>query len=898
LNNLEDSIRIEFAVFNKDILFVALVGSNDKLSGVYRSANGGNSWTVMGDSGFGDTNPPDIHPGGQGYISLSLAVNPQDSNDVYVGGDAGEFLGIDNAASGHIEEWDGDWDQITGLDDGPHPDSREMVFDAGGNLLESDDGGISRRVDHDDWVSIIGNLGVTEINSVAYDAISDKVFAGAQDNSRVEEVAPSSGMHVWDTWSGGDGGNFGIGYVTEGGVRKAIRYGMGNNFKDGGIERRVYTAGNNQQLVEESNVDNLDSVDSQFDSFHQFPFAVNSIEGFGDRIMVGGHSLYESSNYGDTLTNLLPAIGGSIFNVSAVVYGGKLGGQNLPDVFVASMQNAPGTSDFGFHLFFRSGAGAPVLRVSGPDSLHGDPPYGNGPNMTIKIVVDPDDWRHIYVTNGVEIYYTQDITSSAVNWQPIVGTLNTTRLHVGSIRTLEIVKRSTTPGDDVLLVGADSGVFVCRDPHTVALTWHELGANLPNALVNDLHYIPFGTSKTSAATDNALVAGTLGRGTWLLKNALKLVTNPSVLNIVGDTDPNKINDTIRPDVDPSNKPMLNVSLNSTGRALPLAAIEKIVISGRKGLDKVTLDFADGTIPFIPNGIEYDGGDSFDTLAFSGQVPPIQYQADPDQSPINGTLNVLGLLSIHFKNVETVNNVAPTMSSLQIEKNSVVEGDQATASGSFIDPGILAGHSVVVDWGGSVMTTPLTGLLPGKLNCRGMRKKNVTETASRNCPRHIFVVLQPVLGLASKSTFANPLSLKAFSNSESWNFWPSFGRRRTCCFSRSMVTLAGSTHGRESSAFCARGFHPAGQCIPGTEITYSSGAADVVLRSAGGVHPITRTPIARTAARTAYCFNIGHLPQIGMVDQSLPNHTLRHLRGRSSRNRKAQGPAAERWFHRP
>lgn len=718
LNNVADSIRIEFAVFNKDILFVALVGSDGELSGVYSSPDGGNQWTAMGDSGLGENDPPHIHPRGQGRINLSLTVNPQNPDDVYIGGDIGEFLGIDNDAVGHIEEWDGDWDQITGLDDGPHPGSRDMIFDAGGNLLEADDGGIYRRVDHDDWFSVIGNLGNTEITSISYDAINDKVFAGAQADSRIEELVPDHSTRVWDSWGSGVSGTVGIGYVTEDGVRKAVRYGMGNKINEGGIERHEYTAGNNQVNDEDSDADNLDSVDSLFGrvvrSSRQFPLAVNAIEGFGDRIMIGGHSLYESLDNGDTLINLIPGIGGDQGNVSAIAYGGKSFGEELPQVFVACMSHDT-EIETGSWLFYRGEQSSRVNPIEGVLDVFGGYPPFSGPFAVTKIVMDPDNWKSVYVTNGKQIFYTHDITSHlSLDWQEITGNLNDPRLHVGTIRTLEVVRKSSHFQDDVLLVGADGGVFACRDPHAGATTWHEVGANLPNAPVTDLHYIPSGTSKTSTPTDDVLVAGTLGRGAWLLKGALKLLSNPAVLSIVGDTSPTKLNDTIRLGADAANKPMLNVSLNSTGKSLPLAAVERIFISGRKGQDKVTFDFPDGAIPFIPIGVDYDGGDGFNTLAFTGQVPsPIDYQPDADQSLVNGKLDLLGLLSFHFSNVQTVTNVAPQIASVQLDKSSIVEGDQVTVSGTFIDPGVLAGHSVVIDWGRTVTTTPLTGLLPGK-----------------------------------------------------------------------------------------------------------------------------------------------------------------------------------------
>lgn len=97
------------------------------------------------------------------------------------------------------------------------------------------------------------------------------------------------------------------------------------------------------------------------------------------------------------------------------------------------------------------------------------------------------------------------------------------------------------------------------------------------------------------------------------------------------------------------------------------------------------------------------------------------------------------------------------------------------------------------------------------------------------------------GLARSSTLAKPSLLNAFSNCEKLKLAPCFGRSRTCCLSKSMVTLVGSTHGRESSAFCARGFQEPGQCIPGTDTTYSSGEAEVVLRSGSDLQPTVSNP---------------------------------------------------------
>ena len=122
-----------------------------------------------------------IHPGKQGNIHLSLAADPANPTIVYIGGDrqpgSGKTEPVFPNASGandfsgrHFIGIGGSWSAIE--DNGangtaPHADSRAMVFDALGNLLEADDGGIYRLSNPGSssrkWTSVIGNLAVDRI---------------------------------------------------------------------------------------------------------------------------------------------------------------------------------------------------------------------------------------------------------------------------------------------------------------------------------------------------------------------------------------------------------------------------------------------------------------------------------------------------------------------------------------------------------------------------------------------------------------------------------------------------------------------------------------------------------------------------------------------------------------
>jgi hypothetical protein len=274
LGNVGDSGRIELAVTNdvsQNFVYAAVVGSDGNLSGVYRSTDQGGSWRVMGDSGFDDPNPPrSTEPE---RPERRVRRRRRDRRNLRRRGRHRQRVGR-RLGPGYRDHRH------------PHPDSRDMIFDAAGQLLESDDGGIYRRVDRDHWDAVTSNLRVTEIVSIGYDALNDKLFAGTQDNARAEEIGTTSGQQVWDTWGSGDGQSVGVGYVTEDDVRKAVCYGIDNNLRNEGLHYQVYEAGNDQQVDEEAELDGLDSVDENFGEDGDpvdFPLAVNAVDGFGNR---------------------------------------------------------------------------------------------------------------------------------------------------------------------------------------------------------------------------------------------------------------------------------------------------------------------------------------------------------------------------------------------------------------------------------------------------------------------------------------------------------------------------------------------------------------------------------------------------------------------------------------
>ena len=167
LDIMRQSARIELSVSKvKDAsgnipvyaAFIKATGENKGVVGaILRSNDNGDTWVPMSLPGDGNGG---IHLDEQGPIHFSLLADPSDPNIVYVGGDTqippsltgadaptgrlfrGDFRLARNAPPDSIGTG---WVSLVNNDaqgTAPHADSRSLVFDAYGRLLEVDDGGI------------------------------------------------------------------------------------------------------------------------------------------------------------------------------------------------------------------------------------------------------------------------------------------------------------------------------------------------------------------------------------------------------------------------------------------------------------------------------------------------------------------------------------------------------------------------------------------------------------------------------------------------------------------------------------------------------------------------------------------------------------------------------------
>lgn len=518
VSGLATAGRIELAVHgtaSTQSLFVAVLkSSTGQPSDVLRSVDAGNTWTGMDlpftveTSGNIGTNPKvkpvaETDPGSQGRIHFSMVADPTNPNLVYIGGDRqpgpAENVAFPNSIgavnySGRLFRGDASkssgsqWVHLThsntrgptggGTASGtsPHADSRDLVFDLAGNLMECDDGGIYRRTNPTnntgDWSAIMGDLQTTEFYSVAYDPLNNFIMGGTQDVGTAVQTQP--GNVSWNEIGQGDGGVVQVDSLSTPG--SIIRY-RSSQVLGGFLRETVDATGTVTNVagvglvVAGTGGQRLGQVDSiQFIN----PYVLNTVD--PTRMLIGTFSdIYESMDRGDNLTDLNAFTASYI---TALAYGGRSGGSANPDVIYAAS---------GSTVRLRTTAGGAFTTLTAY--------AGNG---VLDIALDPNEWKTAYfVDYSGKVWRTRDQGATFTDITNNLGSLTT------DLRTIELFENQPgTLQDEVIYVGGLGGVFASINQGT---TWLNYGPNLPNMIVKDLRH---------DTGDNVLLAGTWGRGAW------------------------------------------------------------------------------------------------------------------------------------------------------------------------------------------------------------------------------------------------------------------------------------------------------------------------------------------------------------------------------------------------
>jgi hypothetical protein len=168
---------------------------------LHKSVDGGASWSgqLAGGQGF---------CGGQCFYNITVAVDPNNANLVYLGGNARGTASGTQCSDAMKKSIDGG-NTFQRDDNGLHADSHALFFDTSGLIYTANDGGVWKRSSTAGTGSAWTNLNRSPLSTLQFESIAvhplDQFFTigGTQDNG-TEAQQTSSGN--WINAEGGDGG--------------------------------------------------------------------------------------------------------------------------------------------------------------------------------------------------------------------------------------------------------------------------------------------------------------------------------------------------------------------------------------------------------------------------------------------------------------------------------------------------------------------------------------------------------------------------------------------------------------------------------------------------------------------------------------------------------------------
>ncbi|SKA27263.1 autotransporter-associated beta strand repeat-containing protein [Enhydrobacter aerosaccus] len=579
----------------------SLSSSSAKLVSLYLTQDGGAHWTPL-------TTPSDVNTGAQALTNLTLAIDPKNSSIVYVAGDASNpqpytvpafrvVLNPNGSSTVETLTLSG-----TSNNSAPHADSRAFAFDAAGNLILTEDGGIYLRTNpqstNGTWTGMnVASLSVREGYAVAYDAIGKRLVISAQDTGSAYQQQP--GGQTYTALGPADGIVAVVNDRTRAAEGLSAVYTSFYNLS--GLTRWTYNAAGTQVAQQEFNSLNFKADDNvPFTSL----MALNRND--PSKIAFGTNYLYTTVDTGaqsDTL-DLTPRssyLGNSGQGVTAIAYGT---GTNVNALLVGANYSTQG-------LYYTASASSNLTNLS---NYSGAAPQ--------SLVFDYRSDTQFYVADGTKLW-----SGSAATAGGSFTALDLSGVNIIQPGAVEFISNN---GVNALLVGGLSSIVgPLQSPLAVADSsavgtlspFRIFGANLPNTMVYQLAYNP---------TADVLAVSSFGRGAWLLYDVTTYFSSATTL-IFGAANNNST---------PTDAQLTAGTGAAAGRGLTKVGTGTLTIDGTSGYTGATT-VTNGTLS-VNGNITSSSGVTVGvngTLGGNGFVP---------STVVNGTLapgNSVGLLSV-------------------------------------------------------------------------------------------------------------------------------------------------------------------------------------------------------------------------------------------------------------
>lgn len=471
--------RIGFEVWPRDPdVVVAIVEARD--GGVFRSDDAGRTWRKLND----------INPRPMYYSKVRL--DPNDDATIYV---LGTYLDRSTDGGRSFETMPMEVEYNTGV----HVDHHDLWIDPDDSrhMVLGNDGGIYYTWDRGENWEFSGNLPIQQLYDISLDMADPyRIVGGLQDNNHY--MGPSATRryhgilnHDWKVVDYGDG----MTNATDPTDPNTIYVSS-----QGGAILRVDTRTLDRKDLQPFNRDTTNA----FRFYWQSPIEVSPHD--PNTVYLGANRLFVSRDRGgnwdmtEDLTRALSrdslAVMGAPTDSTTLSRNDGVGTYSV----LTTIHESPARQGV---LWVGADDGSVKVSRDGGDTwteVSGNVPGLPHPMFVSRVTASAAEPGRAYLAFDGHwdddyrpwLYVTEDYGAT---WRSLTGTLESATVN-------DVVEHPDNP--DLLFVGAEDGVFVSTDR---GAAWSRLNNNMPRAPVDDLAIHP---------RENDLVAGTHGRGIWIL----------------------------------------------------------------------------------------------------------------------------------------------------------------------------------------------------------------------------------------------------------------------------------------------------------------------------------------------------------------------------------------------
>lgn len=416
---------------NPNYVYVLATNTSSYFKALYRSTDGGLNFTTQ-------STTPNIMgyelngsgTGGQGWYDNCIAANPNNANEIYIGG-----INIWKSTNGGVN-WTIKtfWYFQNGYAE-VHADQHDLYFDVStGYLYAGNDGGVYRSTNNgDNWSYINSTMPITQFYRISTSKTSTQVtIGGTQDNGT--KLCYNGN---WTDEIGGDGMECIVNHTNPQILYGSLYYGNIQKSTNGGTSFRKINDldGNNT----------YDQINESGNWVTPYTLAPNN----ANTLYVGMRNLWKSTDAGNTFAKITDYTSGSNLAIIAI-------SSSNPDYIYTST---------GTNLRFTSDGGDTWNTAVKP----------GGTNLTY-LIVDKINPLKLYAT-------VTGYTNNAKAYTSSDGGMTWTNISTGLPNVPANCIYETDLPTNRFFAGTDIGVYRYND---LTETWENFSSGMPSVIVNEI----------------------------------------------------------------------------------------------------------------------------------------------------------------------------------------------------------------------------------------------------------------------------------------------------------------------------------------------------------------------------------------------------------------------------